>query len=66
MKVGPKKSERIKAPKPIKILVPTDLSRNADQALRFAVPLARQLGGKITLLHAIDLQVNSGTCRSPS
>jgi universal stress protein A len=60
MKVEPKKSKRIKTPKPIKILVPTDFSRNADQALRFAVPLARQLGGKITLLHAIDLQVNSG------
>ena len=60
MKVEPKKTKRIKTPKPIGILVPTDFSRNADEALRFAVPLARQLGGKITLLHAIDLRVNSG------
>ncbi len=60
MKVEPKKSKRIKRPKPINILVPTDFSRNAAEALRFAVPLARQLGGKITLLHAIDLEVISG------
>ena len=40
--------------------MPTDFSPYADEALHFAVPLARQLGGKITLLHAIDLQVNSG------
>jgi hypothetical protein len=60
MMVEPKKSKRVKTPKPIKILVPTDFSRNVDEALRFAVPLARQLGGKITLLHAIVLQVNSG------
>jgi nucleotide-binding universal stress UspA family protein len=60
MKVEPKNSKRAETPKPIMILVPTDFSRNADQALHFAVPLARQLKGKITLLHAIDLQVNSG------
>ena len=58
MKLESEKSKRIKAPRPTKILVPTDFSRNAEEALRFAVPLARQLGGKITLLHSIDWQVN--------
>ena len=52
------KSKRIKAPRPTRILVPTDFSRNAEEALRFAVPLAQQLGGKITLLHSIDWKVN--------
>ena len=60
MTVEPKNSKRAETPKPIMILVPTDFSRNADQALHFALPLARQLKGKITSLHAIDLQVNSG------
>jgi nucleotide-binding universal stress UspA family protein len=58
MKPQSEKSKRVKAPGPIKILVPTDFSRNAEEALRFAVPLAKQLGGKITLLHSIDWQVN--------
>jgi nucleotide-binding universal stress UspA family protein len=61
----PYKSEKIKTLKPIKILVPTDFSRNADEALRFAVPLARQLGVKITLLHAIDWNVNSALLSAP-
>jgi nucleotide-binding universal stress UspA family protein len=56
---------KIKTLKPIKILVPTDFSRNADKALRFAVPLARQLGGKITLLHAIDWNVNAALLSAP-
>jgi nucleotide-binding universal stress UspA family protein len=58
MKRESEKSKRIKAPRSTRILVPTDFSRNAEEALRFAVPLARQLGGKITLLHSIDWQVN--------
>jgi nucleotide-binding universal stress UspA family protein len=58
MKRESEKSKRIRAPRPTRILVPTDFSRNAEEALRFAVPLARQLGGKITLLHSIDWQVN--------
>jgi nucleotide-binding universal stress UspA family protein len=58
MKRESEKSKRIKAPRPTRLLVPTDFSRNAEEALRFAVPLARQLGGKITLLHSIDWQVN--------
>jgi nucleotide-binding universal stress UspA family protein len=58
VKLESEKSKRIKTPRPAKILVPTDFSRNAEEALRFAVPLARQLGGKITLLHSIDWQVN--------
>lgn len=40
-----------------RILVPTDLSRPAAQALRYAVPLARQVGGKITLLHVLEWPV---------
>jgi nucleotide-binding universal stress UspA family protein len=58
MKRESEKSKRIKAPRPTRILVPTDFSRNAEEALRFAVPLAQQLGGKITLLHSIDWKVN--------
>jgi nucleotide-binding universal stress UspA family protein len=58
MKLESGKSKRTKAPRPVKVLVPTDFSRNAEEALRFAVSLARQLGGKITLLHSIDWQVN--------
>jgi nucleotide-binding universal stress UspA family protein len=58
MKRESEKSKRTKALRPTRILVPTDFSRNAEEALRFAVPLARQLGGKITLLHSIDWQVN--------
>lgn len=37
-----------------RILVPTDFSDQAAQAMRYAVPLARQLGGKISLLHVLD------------
>ena len=58
MKRESEKSKRIKAPRPSRILVTTDFSRNAEEALRFAVPLAQQLGGKITLLHSIDWKVN--------
>ena len=58
MKLESDKSKPIKAPRPTRILVPTDFSPNAEEALLFAVPLARQLGGKITLLHSIDWQVN--------
>jgi nucleotide-binding universal stress UspA family protein len=58
MKLESEKSKRIKAPRLTRILVPTDFSRNAEEALRFAVLLARQLRGKITLLHSIDWQVN--------
>jgi nucleotide-binding universal stress UspA family protein len=58
MKLETEKGKRRKAPRPAKILVPTDFSRSAEEALRFAVPLARQLGGKITLLHSVDWQVN--------
>jgi nucleotide-binding universal stress UspA family protein len=65
MKLDSEKSKQIKAPRPTKILAPTDFSRNAEEALRFAVPLARQLGGKITLLHSIDWQVNSQMQSAP-
>lgn len=36
------------------ILVPIDFSECSKQALRYAVPLARQLDGKISLLHVVD------------
>jgi nucleotide-binding universal stress UspA family protein len=57
MKVEAKKSTTIKTP--LKILVPTDFSRNAAEALRFAVPLAWQFGAQITLLHVIAWEGNS-------
>lgn len=36
------------------ILVPMDFSRTAEKALHYAVPLAKQFGAKITVLHAIE------------
>jgi len=36
------------------ILVPTDFSEYADQALNYAIQLAQQLQAHITLLHIID------------
>ncbi len=38
-----------------KILVPTDFSPCAENALRFAIEASRFLPGKITLLHAMDM-----------
>jgi nucleotide-binding universal stress UspA family protein len=38
------------------ILVPTDFSECSRQALRYAVPLAKQFGAKIVLLHVADFQ----------
>ncbi|MBV8225730.1 MAG: universal stress protein [Verrucomicrobia bacterium] len=52
-------SDKFKAPKFARILVPTDFSRNAQEALQFAVLLASQLGAKITLLHVIEWQIDS-------
>lgn len=40
-----------------RILVPTDFSRGAAQAVRYARPLARQYGGKISLLHVLEWPV---------
>jgi nucleotide-binding universal stress UspA family protein len=37
-----------------RILVPIDFSKNARRALRYAVPLAAQSGGLITLLHVVE------------
>lgn len=37
-----------------RILVPIDFSQNARQALRFAVPLAEQIGARISLLHVAE------------
>ncbi|MEM9188362.1 MAG: universal stress protein [Myxococcota bacterium] len=36
------------------ILVPTDFSETSEVALKAAVVLAKQLGAKVTLLHAFD------------
>lgn len=40
-----------------RLLVPTDFSAHAARALRYAVPLARRVGGTITLLHVIEWPV---------
>jgi nucleotide-binding universal stress UspA family protein len=40
-----------------KILVPTDFSDGAAEALRVAVDLARRLDGEITLLHVYQMPV---------
>jgi len=37
------------------ILVPIDFSRTALQALNYAVPLAKQFGARITLVHVVEL-----------
>ncbi|HEY1956453.1 MAG TPA: universal stress protein [Polyangiaceae bacterium] len=42
---------------PKRILVATDFSDTADAAFDYAVELAKQLGAKITVLHAYDLPV---------
>ena len=44
-----------------RILVPTDFSGKAAQALRYAAPLARRLGGKISLLHVLEWPVVPAT-----
>jgi nucleotide-binding universal stress UspA family protein len=36
------------------ILVPTDFSPESEKALAYAVPLARQFGAKLTLLHVVE------------
>ena len=42
------------------ILVPIDFSTTSRKALRYAVPLAKQFGAKLTLLHVIDLPGYTG------
>src|ERR1700739_3999111 len=37
-----------------RILVPIDFSKNARQALRYAIPLAAQFGAATTLLHVVE------------
>lgn len=41
------------------ILVPIDLSRISFKALQYAVPLAKQFGAKITLLHVLEVPVSA-------
>lgn len=56
MKTSSNRSVRQGVNKVRRILVPVDFSPNTGQALRFAVPLARQLGGRIDLLHVVEWQ----------
>jgi nucleotide-binding universal stress UspA family protein len=42
---------------PKRVLVPTDFSKDSDQALGKAVDLARTYGSKIYLLHVIDDEI---------
>jgi len=51
MKTTPRKQ---RLPSLGRILVPTDFSRHAVHALNYAVPLARQVKGRITLLHVVE------------
>ena len=37
-----------------RILVPMDFSKTCEKALDYAVPLAREFGATITVLHAIE------------
>jgi len=60
MSAKTKPSAKSQNPRHARILVPTDFSGHAEEALHFAIPLARQIGGKITLLHVLDWQADSG------
>lgn len=53
-KTNPKGSKSLRQPKLARILVPTDFSRNAAHAFSYALAVARQFGGKITLVHVLD------------
>jgi universal stress protein A len=43
------------------ILVPVDFSDCSKKALQYALPIARQFGAKITLLHVVQLNYLLGT-----
>lgn len=47
-----------KTPKMKKILVPTDFSQEAEQALKVAAQLAKKHGGEIYLLHMLELPLD--------
>jgi len=42
---------------PKSILVPTDFSEPANEALEYALALAEQIGAKVTLLHTYDIPI---------
>jgi nucleotide-binding universal stress UspA family protein len=42
------------------ILVPIDFSSTSRKALRYAVPIAKEFGAKLTLLHVIELPSYTG------
>ena len=46
---------------PKRILVPTDFSDYSDNALRYAIDIARQYGAKVLLLHVIDENIQQCT-----
>ena len=47
--------------KPERILVPTDMSDNSDQAVRKALDIAKQFGSEVFLLHVIQEPVQQCT-----
>ena len=55
---GGKKEKPIAAPK--RILVPTDFSKPAEQALQAAVSLARQYGARMNLLYVVPIHYAGG------
>lgn len=54
---APRANSRRKRPNLRDILVPVDFSPGAQQALSYAIPLARQFNGRITLLHVVEPQL---------
>ena len=42
------------------ILVPTDFSKNAENALLYAINLAKRMSAKIILLHSFHVDYTSG------
>jgi len=53
----PRANSRRKRPNLRDILVPVDFSPGAQQALNYALPLARQFNARITLLHVVEPQL---------
>lgn len=51
---------------PTKLLCPTDFSDNAEDALRFALPLARTLGCSIDVLHVHHVPWHTADIHAPT
>lgn len=46
--------KRARSPFPKRILVPVDFSESTEKVIEYAVPLARQFGAKMILMHVVE------------